>query len=372
SCWELKDPVRVSLAESSKRKGPEFSRLAIAPPQSPDEFLTDEVARVMEKEARDRYPNVELIPYKKSLETFLDWEYDFDSRPSWSYRTRLHKELGADHFLESDVISGRATHVDVKAKLTSFASEKPRQEFAVTLNPEEVPAYSERRWTRKVGGFFRWIPNTVSVDLAGSSPSLKVNDVDVPGKSRYEEGFWGDVFRYLGALGLSHMEKQSERDIWQYQFQFVPSASVSWTNITYPDIAIIAEEEFERLYVAAGYGPQFGLKSMYGHTYVQIVPVAAYSKIKYEKDGKVYGFGRGDLSAITEIGYTYFFSDRFVGRFFIRRVNEDASLWKKTMEKASPVLAQQEFVEVGYNYVGFSFGYHFSVGRNPVRKIVGD
>ena len=370
SCWELDDPVGATLNAKGKIKAPPFERLAVAPPQSPDEFLTDEVARVMEKEARDRYPKAELVPYKQTLEKFVEWEYDFDSKPSWSYRTRMFRELGVDHIIESEVKSGRSARVEVEATVSSFASEKPREKFNVSLHPEEVPAYSERRWTKKLGGFFRWIPNTVTVDLAGSSPSLKVNGQDVQGKGTYEEGFMGDVFRYLGALGLSHMEKQSERDIWQYHFQFVPTATVGWTNINYPTMPLIGDEEFERIFVGVGYGPQFGLKSKYGHTYIQLVPALSYSEIKWKIPGESPSKGRTSITAITEIGYTYFFSDRFVGRFFIRRVNEDVELWKEAMEGAAGGLTTFEFEEIGYNYVGFSFGYHFSVARNPVKTFV--
>lgn len=369
SCWELQDPIRVELSETGETKPPQFRRLAIAPPQGPDEFLTDEVARRLESEARSRYPEAEVLPYRKTLPTFLEWEYDYDSVPSWSYRTRLLSALKVDRLLESEVSPRGKGEVTVDSRVTAFHTREPEENFKIRLRPEEVPVFMERRWTQKLGGLFRWLPNTVTVDLAGSVPTLKVNQIEVPGEGRYDDSFWGDVFRYLGALGLSHMEKQSERNIWQYRFQFVPALSVSWSDISYPAIAALNNQEFERWYAAVGYGPQFGLKSKYGHTYFQIIPVLAYSQIQFSNGGQDYRLGQGNIAAITEIGYTYFFSDRFVTKFFIRRVNEDADLWAEAMEKTNPVLSQVLIEGVGYNYVGFSFGYHFSVGRNPLKNL---
>jgi hypothetical protein len=77
--------------------------------------------------------------------------------------------------------------------------------------------------------------------------------------------------------------------------------------------------------------------------------VLAYSQIQFSTGGQDYRLGQGSIAAITEIGYTYFFSDRFVTKFFIRRVSEDADLWAEAMEKTNPLLSQVLIEGVGYN-----------------------
>lgn len=363
SAWDLVDPVEVTWGKKIEIEDPlSIDRIAIAPPQSSDELLSDQLGLTIVSNVRKRYPNAEVLQYGESLETFLDWEYDFDSKPSWSYRTQLFKELGVSHLVESEVLSGRSSQVEIRSQLTPFTKETQQEAFALSINSEQVPSYADRSLSEKLGSFVRLIPNTISVEFAGVTPSFKTNGSEFIGVSQYDQGVWGDVFRYLGALNLSHLEKQSQRKFGRGQFKFIPSAYASWSRISYPESAVLQGVEFKRLHFAGGFGPQIGWKSSYGYAYFQLIPALGYTSIAWEKSGQTSEEGQGSFAINSEIGYSYFFSDRFVGKFFIRRVTEDVELWQKSMILASSG-SPLKLDDVGYSYAGFSFGYHFSVPR---------
>lgn len=369
SAWDLVDPIEINCdkkVESEDRLS--IDRIAIAPPQSSDELLSDQVGLTIVSDVRKRYPNAEVLQYGGTLETFLDWEYDFDSKPSWSYRTQLFKELGVSHLVESEVLSGRSTQIEIRSQLTPFTKEAPQETFALSFNSEQIPSYGDRSLSEKLGSFVRLIPNTISVEFASVTPSFEANGSEFIGVSQYDSGVWGDILRYLGALNLSHLEKQSQRKFGQAQFKFVPTASASWSRISYPETPMLQGIEFKRLHFSGGFGPQIGWKSSYGYAYFQMIPALGYTGISWEKLGQVSQDGRGSLAVNVEIGYSYFFSDRFVGKFFVRRVTEDIELWQKSMALASNV-APLKLDDVGYTYGGISFGYHFTVPKFLVDSI---
>ncbi|MBK7842576.1 MAG: hypothetical protein IPJ71_02605 [Bdellovibrionales bacterium] len=370
SAWDFVDPIEINWDKnigSDDRLS--IDRIAIAPPQSPDEFLSDQVGLTIVSDVRKRYPNAEVLQYGETLETFLAWEYDFDSKPSWSYRTQLFKELGVSHLVESEVLSGRSTQAEVRSQLTPFTNEAHQETFALSFDSEQISSYADRSLSEKMGSFVRLIPNTISVEFASVTPSFKANGSEFVGVSQYDSGVWGDIFRYLGALNLSHLEKQSQRKFGQAQLKFVPSAYASWSRISYPGTPIFQGIEFNRLHFAGGFGPQIGWKSSYGYAYFQMIPALGYTGISWEKSGQVSQDGRGSLSINSEFGYSYFFSDRFVGKFFVRRVTEDIELWQKSMALASDV-SPLKLDDVGYSYGGVSFGYHFTVPRFLIDSIL--
>lgn len=369
SAWDLVDPIEINWDkkfESEDRLS--IDRIAIAPPQSSDELLSDQVGLKIVSDVRSRYPKAEVLQYGETLETFLAWEYDFDSKPSWSYRTQLFKELGVSHLVESEVLSGRSTQAEVRSQLTPFTKEAHQETFALSIDSEQIPSYADRSLSEKLGSFVRIIPNTISVEFASVTPSFKTNGSEFVGVSQYDSGVWGDVVHYLGALNLSHLEKQSQRRFGQAQFKFVPSASASWSRISYPKTPMFQGIEFKRLHFSGGFGPQIGWKSSYGYAYFQMVPALGYTGIAWEKSGQVSQDGRGSLAINSEFGYSYFFSDRFVGKIFVRRVTEDIELWQKSMALASNG-APLKLDDVGYSYGGISFGYHFTVPRFLVDSI---
>lgn len=369
SAWDIKDPVTYQWpGAKGDADQVAIQRVAIAPTQSADEFLSDEAAKKIEQVARERYPQAEILPYAKTLSQFLRWHYDFDSRPSEIDRRWLFKDLAVDHIVESEVVSGRSTQVAIRAQLNDFIFSEGQEEkipsdvFALNLSPEELPQYSERLWLEKLGSFVRLIPNTISVDLASVTPSMMIDENDVPGVSDAGRGPWGQVFQYLGALGFSHMQKQSERNVWQFQFQFVPTLAASWGKIHYPTYPPLDGVDFDRLHLAMGLGPQAGWKSRFGFVYFQMIPIAGYTRIAWERAGQEWERERGSISGVMEMGYSYFFADWLVSKIFVRRVSEDTELWRKSMKLASGQDSLR-LDDVGYSYVGISFGYHFSLPR---------
>ena len=236
----------------------------------------------------------------------------------------------------------------------------------VDIKEKELKTFLEREWLKEAGGWLYFIPNNIAIDFANVAPVLAVGSDEFEGENKRSNSGIDRVMRYLGSINAHRVQPPTRRWSWRYNFQFVPSGYIAYQNINYPEVALLSDIEYRRFIFGAGYGPQFGFNSRNGFLYLNLHGGFNWSEIRWESLTDTGVSNRFAVNVLTELGYSYFISDRLNIRIFSRFVSESVELWEKAFFDSTG--QELEFDSVGYRYTGVSLGYYFPAAEHPFKS----
>lgn len=364
SAWNYQDPEPIPFSQGSSIKLKTF-RLLLAPPLAEEFRLSDEVAHYWEKQLPKLYPNTSLVPYQESLAHFQSAGYDFDQRSTeLQEQRRVLYEMNADQIFFSEIRGLGVESIiygDLIDPLGNRLDSKSSGKSIVTAGTLKSSL------SDYMPSWFTFIPNTVGVDFADThislSDAIKTHE-SVESQKRSE---LLSTLTYLQALTLSRQAIPRANNSALWKIQFVPSATLAYKKIFFPDFEKLAYVDFNFLQFGVGIGLETGLQLNKHYFYFRYIPLFTVSKIDWDQPGgQSESMTSNEVAVQADLGYLWFFTDQMSVRFFTKSIGSGHKIWNSVTHKVNPTTPELEFVN--NNYTGISFGYTFDTRDRLVIK----
>ena len=365
AAWDIEDPKtqKVAMSARSAWEADDFTTsIAIAPPQAAVLGLSDAGAEAIEESLKSAITGKrEVLPYRSTLLKFIGEQYDFDGKPSDGDMRDIYYSLGTHEIFESKIEEKNGRLV-LTGQITNGVTKKTHTPLELTLHPSE--SIVESLYVHKSGLFGRLAPNAVGLDFVNQQLTVTRQGAAsfnlVPEAS---EQWWATAFSYLSAINISNLPSLRQGRAGRWLTTFVPSARVSRLEVRSdaPDIPV---QRFIRWWVSGGYGPEFGYQKSRHYVYLSIIPLVYWTGIYWRQSGETRNYTGTGLVAQTELGYLYYFTDKWSIRAFLRNNEEDSKGWQQALAQAVPNTTDMRAnAAVG----GISIAYRFEPAVNPQR-----
>jgi hypothetical protein len=370
TAWEVEDPPIQIFGDGGiwpaiTRPG----KVAVAPPQDVDSRTADALGLAIEERMR-MSEKFNVSDYEQTAPTFrFHRSYSGLARDKQD-RYRLMSHLKVDHILLSTAEQRGDTFV-VKGELKDVVTSKTKSTYTWEITPGNEELREEFTANTFINKYFKSLPNTVFLNFAGYTPTATIDRRKYKGKEAPTQGFSDEMLRYLSALSLAGLERERFHTRGHFTFSFVPTGIVSQKMIVFPEYNPLADAKFHRWFVSAGYGIEGGYIGRFGLIYADLIPMGTYTNIKYSTPQREGSVERFSIQLMSEVGYSYFFTNHLVGRIYFRNVGEDSRLWNKAFSNSS---SSTQFTDTfSSGYAGISVGYYIptALKRRPgwlVRK----
>ncbi len=391
TAWEVDENQYANFETNSrkleKRKiEPNDMVVVMAPLQGQSEWmgadLMDRMSIDLEKQIKKRKmiikaQELRLLPYWMTRELFEKYKYDFCARPveQEKMRNELQTELLATHLFEGTYDLRNGKYV-VWGRLINLKNPDDVIELTREFAPTEIKYVRESRWQGSVGALFPIFPNNFSLIAASSRSDISLNDDVFEAENRSTDGILGQFSSVISSFSLNYLDGPTQSRYWKSSFTFLPSVVFNWSSFEYQaynsenKLNAIAGIHFTKLIFGVGYGAQWSLTSRWGRFFIEVIPYASQLNVKYDKvdggDAEKSAFG---IESSSRVGYTYFLNDKFNLTIFSSVLNESSGLWQKVVDSSTGTSGKYAVSSSSTLISGFSFGYYFSVDKNPIRKI---
>lgn len=354
---DLKHPVR---------------RVAVAPPLSDFEVLSEEMALEIHRQLQKRLPESKVLPYESTTETFVAFNYTYRGPNDPRFNDELARELGITHLAESRIErAGSVTRAHVK--LRDVFSETNEGELQFEVPAHQVSALSASGWREYVLRSISFIPNVLSVQVisTGKSDVEAVDSLNRPYsiENRKRDGFIDQISR----VSLRNDLHPKSMRGFKGRFRFIPDFAYSNDKfrLTSPMIngtpgAHVGSYRFQSLH--AGVGPELGLETPAGYLYAQLVPVFAQTWIDSSSPARAVSTSHSGISLSTEFGFLFWLSDSFNMRLYIQSRTSRPETWTSHFQQSgiNDIIARN----VAYTTSGIAIGYYFPEIKSIIRGLL--
>ena len=373
TAWELESPpvlpVQLAVEDARRAAQPKPPKVvAIAPPLADQIALSDVGGRAIQSVLDSRKKNYRVLPFEKTLQTFLNAGYDYDGAPQDNDRNWLYYSLGVSSVFES-TIETEGDHLRLRSQERDLNSETISKSFDLSFDPE---GDFGRIYTKNVW-WSRLLPDTAAIDFVSSQIRVTNGDKTYDLAPSSQEDWLATSSRYLGALNITSLPPRRYGRAARFTFTLVPVVRVSRKQVTADDLpgenaADESDQTFTRWLVTAGYGPEFGWQVSRHYLYVNIIPVFYWSQIAWKVGDQKHSVTNTAAQASVELGYIFYLSQHWNLRLFTRTQNEDASGWSEALSNRLPGGATAT-TSVSLNVSGLSVGYRFEPDARLRTKI---
>ena len=321
--------------------------VAVAPPQSDEPAISDAGGAALEQDLRAR--GIPTRPYGQTLPTFAAAGYDFDGAPPDFRRPQMYRDLRAGAVVES-VIERRDDHLVVRPTRNDFFDQRLTKQPDV---PMEGATSLDRVFTRD-RWWSRLLPNLVAVDLASSRLELSYPGGTYALAVPKDGGFTERALGYLSAIKITSQPARRLDRSSTFSLSLVPTLRASARSVTATALPARAGGSIDQRYwrglIGGGYGPEAGFQSGRHYTYLNVLPMVAWTRVSSE-DRVSSGF---NLSAAVELGYLYYLGKHWNVRVFSRSQEENGDVWRRALAERVPATSA-----VTGLMSGLSIGYRF-------------
>ncbi len=352
TAWHIEDPELLRFGPPSPHLPPRL--IAVAPPIVDEMDVADGLGVVIENKLRAS-GKWKVLNYVDTAAAFQYYESERGLTPNSEDRYNLLYELKSDYvFLSKAEPSGDS--FIVKGELKSPITGHVASEYRWEVTPVDGAIKDSLSTRRLFANSFHLLPNTIFLSFANYSPAMNIEGREYGGKEAATHGFIDEASKYLSSISIANLERPRPNVRGHWTFDFIPNLLLSKKNIVFKEYAPLEEVEFSRWYLSGGYGIETGYLSRFGFLYLDIIPALTYTRLDYQTTQVSGSLARWSIQTTLEVGYTYFFSDHFVGRLFARTLNEDAPLWNEAFSHATGVRTNSDTVTSGI--AGFSLGWY--------------
>jgi hypothetical protein len=360
TAWRFDSKLNFDFSDTMQVAPPpldhERPEVAIAPPTSGHANISDEVGRLIEKKLAHDHPEYEILPYDSTIDVFrgtgLDYDRSSDKEPMAEAFSRL--SVNKIYFSSVDEHNKK---VLVSGEITDGLNAGDSKKVDYEIPEEQVRAIHEIG-SQSYQDLVYWLPNSIGVDFGQTATSFKIGDSTVNAHTSFEDSVLGQVSQVVSAISISRVFPPIDRPGWHYRLGFAPEVTLSDANETFA-LAGISRVSFDRLYVDAGWGPNFNFGNKYLNFYLNLIPVVAYSQIGANAFGTNYSVSSTDVTISSEAGIMYFFTPHWMARIYVHSASESRDLWQKIFSQVAdqPVYIESanlssEGVNVSYVFPG--------------------
>lgn len=325
-------------------------KLAIAPPYGLDQETTDLLGHELEEKlkAENKYS---IVPYDQSLE-FFDYYGTRRTLPQdHKDRYAMLGKIKADAvFLSSAVVAN--DRITVSGEIKNAYDDKALSERSWLM--DSTRAHIEIR--KRFGDLFHIIPNTAFINFTNDTPSVTVDNVGQRAEAVPDGSTLGEVNKYVSAVGLSRLIRPRKMLIGRWTFDFVPTINFSSKRLRFQFVTG-QDQDFDRIFIGAGYGIEVGYLWKYGFVYFDFMPQLTWTHLAYNTAFEERTRQDTSLTAVSELGYLYFVTDHFVAKLFVRAVGEDTDVWARAIRDIVGANAIVSSAQTTHS--GLALGYHF-------------
>lgn len=354
SAFEAEAPSVMRFQKDPKVAEHIRNRLAVAPAVAEDPEIGVLAGEQVHKKMSEgqRY---ELIPYDPAAFQYYGSEHGLS--PKKHLQANLFAELQTDYVLWPQVSKGK-NQFDIRGEIKSAYDGKVAESVDFTLAATDAELRSELFSRSRFKEYFHFIPNTLYVNFSSYLPTFEYLDTTYEGEEIGGESFGDKALQYISALSLDREERPRFNVRGQWVYDFVPSLTLSRKRIQFETFFPLQGAEFERRYASAGYSLEFGYQWKYGFPYFNIGPTLTWSQLLYSTPtGEGSEASSVNVMSRVELGYSYFFSDHFIIKVYVKGFSEDKEIWDEALSRASgqTLIAQN----VNSNVSGIAIGYYF-------------
>ncbi len=367
AAWNVKAGEVYSLQGKGPKEQKTTSPILIAPPVAEDETLSLEIATLVEKRMRERFPDRKWKPYVETADLFHFYQRTHEELFPLSDLAPLFYSAKSTQVLETVVQKrkGFGTHA-IEASLKNAISGEVEDYYVFEVPDERLAALKLSWWERMWNSQSIW-PNVLALDFSTGISSIEdINGNIHQAENRHSEGTLSQATRYLGSISLARIQQGRRTSGGRYRFSMIPALFFRWNQLNFPSEAQIRDVEFERLFLSVGYGPRFEWVSNFANVYLDIVPGLRWTSVEY--DGPLASGIEQDTNifVFTEAGISRFVSERWVISLFVRSAGEDIEVWKKALSGAS----DQNFalLDLRTTISGARLGYYFPEGSKKLKS----
>ncbi len=347
AAWDMADPPieKTQLPDQG-------ARLAIAPAPGQDSQTTDAVGRELQSRMSAER-KFKILSYDKTFAQLDFYEAHRGLPVDQTDRRTLVTEIGAD------------------AVLLSKAELQPNNEIKVSgeiINVYDGAKIGERKWDLKLSDavtgrnnrlrrYFHILPNTVFVNFSSYRADLQIAGVGLAGKAVPDGSTLEQVSRYVGAIGITRLNRPRKSMMGKFNYEFVPAANLSIKRVRFQLGTPPADQDFDRMFVSAGYGIEVGYQWSYGFPYLDLIPNVVWTKLEYDVIDRARSRENFTTNLGVELGYLYFINQHLVMKLYSRSFKEDTEVWQHAV---SEILgADTKVSEIHSFFSGWGIGYHF-------------
>lgn len=361
SAWNYDPDYQVGFKDSQAKTVKNGSdAIAIAPPLSQHPNISDDVGTQLSQLFQDKFKGlpVSVEPYPKTLETFNDYDWDFDYQGTEADRYEVYSKLKVNKVFYSSLdTTSDPEHVIVRGKLRDILHPEVDADLEFLLNKTPLSSVHELGWSSRKSDIISWLPNSIYLDGSSSSTTLRIDDQNVSASTSNSNDFIGQVSKYLSAISFRHVTPPSRRPVWRYQFHLVPTASFSYATENFREFQPLHDVTFERIHSDIGWGPSLNYGNNKWNLFFNMIPIVTYDYISAnanQRDYREQSFGAG-LAA--ETGVMYFFKNTWNMKLFSRSATVNIDSWKRIIHDIAG--SQHRIDSAGFITAGLSLGYTF-------------
>lgn len=336
NAWDIKNSpvIPVSLNPSEVKSASKSSeKVVIAPPISHSRVLSDagaeQLESILKEKATKSKDSIEVVPYLTTLNTFIDYDYDFNSTPA--DQRGIYRDTGATRVFESQIERGDDDWI-VKSKSvdTRTLFEKPGPTFRIQNPPSGADRiFAGGQW------WSRLLPNTFGVDFVSERLTVTLLNKEYELSPVEQSEWWAQGLKYVGSIYIANTPSIRRENTYRGSISAVPTLSLSQKRVKavgFPAPAsgefVESEPQFVRTRVSGGYGVEFGYQFRANYVFFDIVPALNWSEITWNQSGQDRSATRVGVIAQVELGYMYFFESGLLLRVFVRSRGEDTENWR--------------------------------------------
>jgi hypothetical protein len=367
TAFDFKD-VMISMGSSAIKKPgiePTQSSWVLPPPESSSEYLSQDMARILQKHLAAAYPHAQILDFDSHELQFYEAHWRYDNVPGDADLNRLLASLKVHYFVDSHIEEkSGAYHIhwelkDVYLKQTALSGD-------YVVSDDDLAQRPHRSFFERASRSIDILPDLVTLDLGSTTSTLAYDGSEKSNsKALSADDFIGSAAPYVSALGLGVATPANTKGGWHWSLEFVPSVQLVVRTESFPGLPEISSVRFERERFSAGFGPRAGVNNRFGFFYISEVPMVGWTHLKAVTADQNVEANEAAFHLATEVGYSRFLSDRINIQLFVKAVTEDTHLWQKTI---SEIVGRSVSVsDVSYTVYGVSLGYYFPEVKNWVR-----
>lgn len=372
AAWDFEAIPPLVLPNADRRKDVSLpiKTVAIAPPLSDFDVLSEEVAFEIESVLRRRLPHASVLSYDSTAKTFEAYNYTTRGASDPRLDDELSHDLGTTHLAISTIREDKEK-IQAEIQLKDVFLNTTVGEMQIEIPNKHLTAMNATGWRELVLRSVSLIPNALSVQLiANGNSGVSANDsLSRPYSSNTEHS--STLFDYVSRISARNVPHPKGMKGFKGRFRFVPDFGYSQNkfrlfepSVTDSRGAWIGSYKFESLY--AGFGPELGLETPAGYLYLQLVPVYAWNHFISSAPAQTASLSETGLAVSTELGFLFWLTDSLNMRLYVQSRTTREESWTNIFRKSG--INDITASNASHVVSGFAIGYYFPEVRRALRR----
>jgi hypothetical protein len=339
--------------------------IAISPPQSDSELLSNEAAQRIFGISRGRFSSSEVQDFDANHSLFAQYGWDNREKTQKYFLDDLFNELDVTHVLESRVTED-SKDVIIHSRLVDVFTD---QEVETYVDKIPLTAFKYAKtgfWADILNYLISVCPNTISFDFATPGATMYAsNNYSFQGAAETT----ASALSIINGIGIKSLDSPKFQKGISGVLKLIPIITLSYNRYNLSPAAGVnftGNYNFDWGTILAGFGPEVGLVTTIGYFYTELAPAISMNWITASSTQQSTSARGTAFALIGEIGYSMFASSRINLRLFTRIQTSPIDPWSQVLTQigGTPITVQS----VTQTTAGLSIGYYFPEDRIILKR----